>query len=158
MSTERDTSSQPLRIHEQTDRDRPVVLHPEDDDLFVRTGQQVIQACHLDISIEVWLDEFRSMLNEVAQWCNEHQNGVRACYAAPRGGSIGLYFVPQSESFDFDLADLLAPLNRDLVKKYNVGMIEIHQIPQHELDRFIPPNTKRVVFPHEPGAHQAVET
>ena len=38
-----------------------VVLRPSDNDLFLRTGKQVIDACKLDISIELWIHELASM-------------------------------------------------------------------------------------------------
>jgi len=152
MNVERETSSDAIRIRAQGDGDRPVVLHPEDDDVFVRTGRQVIEACRLGISIEVWMHEFREMLERVRQWSRTHEARVQACYAAPRGASIGLYFIPRTEGFDFDLADDLAPLNRDLVKSFNIGMIEIHQIPERERDRFISPDAVRTVFPDAQSA------
>lgn len=152
MSVKRKKTSEAIRIRAQGDGDRPVVLHPEDDDVFVRTGRQVIEACRLGISIEVWMHEFREMLGHVHRWAQQHGSRIRACYAAPRGASIGLYFVPRTETFDFDLAEELAPLNRDLVKAFNIGMIEVHQIPERERDRFISPEAVRTVFCDAQGA------
>lgn len=157
MGTKRNISQQPLHINANADGNRPIVLHPEDDDLFIRTGRQVIEACQLGIGIGVWLEEIHSLLEAVGKWAADHHQHVRACYASPRGGSIGLYFVPRSNSYDFDLADKLAPMNREWVNQFNVGMIEIHQLPENQVDRFILPNTKRIVFPNDRIPHQAVE-
>ena len=157
MSSDQDTKRQPIHIGETADGDRQFVIHPSDDDLFIRTGQQVIHACQLGISIEVWLDELRSLLDAVEEWATEHNEHIFACYAAPRGASIGLYFVAQTSSFNFDLADMLAPMNREWLKQFNVGMIEVHQIPESQVDRFILPHTKRVVFSNDRSAPQAMD-
>lgn len=126
-------------IREEADGERQYVLHPEDDDLFVRTGRQVIEGCRLGISIEVWLDELRAMFDSVHEWVKEQGLASRivACVAVPRGVGTGLFFVPRGESFDFDLADQLAKLNINLMRQFNVGPVEIHQLPEDELDRFV---------------------
>ncbi|MFP4354446.1 MAG: hypothetical protein ACLFUJ_04920 [Phycisphaerae bacterium] len=36
---------------------------------------------------------------------------IEACYAVPRGGRISLFFVPESEAFDFGLADDMTQLS-----------------------------------------------
>ena len=40
-----------IDIREDRDGERPVVLRPDDNDLFVQTGRQVIRACRLSIAI-----------------------------------------------------------------------------------------------------------
>ncbi len=128
------------------DGERPVLLHPDNDDLFVRTGRQVIEACRLGISIELWLSEFNAMLEEARHWAEQRAAKVRACFCAPVNSRVVLYFVPNSKSFDFDLADGLAELNAELVKRFNVGMVEIHQVPWEELDRFVDIESSRRVY------------
>ena len=123
-----------------------VILHPEDNDLFMRTGKQVIEACRLGISIEVWIDEFNNMVSDVAQWAKKHAERVNACYCVPTGPRITLFFSPQSISFDFDLAEMLAELNADLIRKFNVGMVEVRQIPLQQIDRFLDPRKARLVY------------
>jgi len=128
-----------------------VILHPEDNDLFMRTGKQVIEACRLGISIEVWLNEFAAMAAEVAQWAGRHAERVRSCYCVPVGARITLFFSPRSDSFDFDLAELLAELNADLNKQFNLGMVEVRQVPFQQIDRFLDPEKALLVYA-DPGA------
>ena len=145
-------------ILEDADGERQYVLHPENNDLFVRTGRQVIEGCRLGISLEVWFGECKAMFDEVLEWAKVRANQIRACYAVPRGVGIGLFFVPRSESFDFDLADHLAELNVKLVRSFNVGPVEIHQVPADEIDRFIIPKTAREVYSDADRPHQAMAT
>ena len=139
------------------DGSRQFVLHPESNDLFMRTGHQVIAACRLSISVEVWLEECVALFSYVNDWACKHKDMIAACYAIPRGDGIGLFFVPKSQSFNFDLADDLAELNRDLAQTFNVGSIEIHQVPQGELCRFVTREESRQVYSDADSPRQAVE-
>jgi hypothetical protein len=140
------TSQQPpISLDADRDAKRPVVIRPEDNDLFVRTGKQVIDACRLGISLDLWLQELGAMIGEVRKWIDERAQLVRFCYCAPRGARIALYFVPTGEEFNFDLADDLAELTTRLVKQFNVGMVESLQIPFSDIDRFLSPDVARQV-------------
>lgn len=150
MNTDSDARQRPHHIDEAEDASRAYVIQQEQsNDLLVRTGRQLIEACRLGISVEVWMDEFRDMVEAVRAWIADRTDRITACYATPRGGSIGLFFVPAKDAFDFDLADELATLNRELLKQFNVGIVEIQQIPADETPRFIPPDAAVSVYPHE---------
>lgn len=147
----------PVHIDGAKDADRPVVLRPTDDDLFVRTGRQVIEACRLNISIEVWLSELNAMLAEVGEWATERAEQVEACYCAPRGTRTVLFFVPTAGRFDFDLADALAELSGRLVRDFNVGMVETHQVPGDEVERFLDLQSAQLIYGEHRRAHPPVE-
>jgi hypothetical protein len=146
-----------VRLTEGQDDQRQFIINPGDDDLFVRTGKQVIDACRLGISVEVWFHELSSMLQHVRQWTQNRKEAVRACFCVPRGTRVVLFFIPTSGQFNFDLADQLAKLNGELVKQFNVGMVEVGQIPWDELDRFLDPTKAKQIYGEQPGSHQAVE-
>lgn len=133
-------------IHLDKDGERAYVLNPGNDDLFVRTGRQIILDCQLNISIEVWRKELSDMFDHVSQWSREHASQVEACYALPRGAKIVLFFVPTSPGYHFDLGDELTTLDMELARQFNVGVIEVGQIPGHEVARFIDPDTTRRVY------------
>jgi hypothetical protein len=144
-------------ISEDVDGGRQYILHPENNDLFVRTGRQVIEGCRLSISVEVWLDEIKAMFDYLHTWVQEQGLGrIVACYAVPRGIGTRLFFVPRGDSFDFDLADLLARLSIQLMQKFNVGPVEIHQLPWDELDRFVVPEMAVEIYSDAGRAHQTV--
>lgn len=151
------TSAKPIHIDAADDGERSVVLHPGNEDLFVRTGRQVIADCHLAISLQVWLEELAGMLESVRQWIEERPGRVRVCYCVPKGSRVVLFFSPVSEGFDFKLGRELADLNSHLVQTYNVGMVEVRQVPWGELDRFLTPETARRVYGDQRTAHPAVE-
>lgn len=149
--------AEPIKIAAAQDADRQVVLHPSDDDLFIRTGRQVIEACGLHIGIELWLEELKEMINCVKQWCETHANAIDSCCVAPLGPRIAVFIIPTKETFDFDLADELADLNVALVQRFNLGMVETHQIPLTELDRFVDISIAKWVYGSKPTTHRTVE-
>lgn len=144
-------------IYELGEERREFVLHPENNSNFVRTGRQIIEACQFDISISDWCEELKNMLEKVAIWSKKHADKVLACFATTYGAGIGLFFIPQSETFDFDLADELAQLTLILVRKFKVGMVESHQIPVSELDRFLIRENTCVVYTDANITHKPVE-
>lgn len=157
MTVPKPSKPAPVTIRNDVDGDRPFILHPEDSDLFVRTGRQVIDACGLHVSVELWLREMNAMLHAVRAWAEAHADAVRSCFAAPLGSRMAVFVVPQGKQFNFDLADELASLNIHLVKEFNVGMVELHQIPFEEIDRFIDPANARWVYGEQPAPHPTVE-
>jgi hypothetical protein len=149
---------EPKRIHHSEDEAREYLIHPADDDLFVSTGQQVIAACQLGISIRVWVQELDQMLADVREWAMARQERIGSCYSVPKGSRILLFFVPTSDSFDFDLADELVTLNGELVRNYNIGFVEVHEVPAAEYDRFFTTDNARWVYGKRLGTPQTMET
>ena len=133
-------------INEAKDGEASYVLHPDDNDLFFRTGKQIIESCQLGISIEVWIDELNSMVEHVRAWASGKNDRVRTCYCTPKGTTVVLFFSPNSAAFDFDLADCLSVLNLELIQKFNVGMVEVHQIPWNEIDRFVDTESTKLIY------------
>lgn len=131
------TNSNLAHIREDRDADTRFVIHPESDDVFVRSGKQVVASCQIGISLEVWLGELNELFMTIADWCKGHAS-IRAAFAQPIGSRIAIYVAPSSSSFDFDLGDELADLNISLARKYRIlGMIEVLQIPWDDKETFI---------------------
>jgi hypothetical protein len=146
-----------ISIDEATDGGRQVLLRPQDNDLFIQTGQQVISACRLGISIEVWLKEMKSMFESVAKWAEKRKDVIEGCYSVPRNSQMVLFFVTTSDQFDFELAEQLVELNTHLLTEFNIGMVEVQQIPFKEADRFIDTEAARRIYGSNPESHRPVE-
>ena len=139
------------RIDHLHDAQRPFVIAPENRDLFVRTGRQVIAACNTQLKIERWLEVYEAMLGSVRDFAEEHAGHVAECYAVPRDAKTVLSFVPKSKEFDFDLADELAALQFDFQQRFEnvVGSIEVGQVPAWDLRRFLDPDEAQRIYPDE---------
>lgn len=145
MSTETQPSDN-RHIHSDRDADQQFVLHPANSDLFVRTGRQLIEGCQLSISLDVWIKELQGMFAHVAEWCGKRDRQVAGCWAAPRGNKVQLFFVPVGEQFNFDLAEELADLNREIMNNFNIGAIEVGQIPASQIERFLDPEKASQIY------------
>ena len=131
----------PLHLDAVKDHARPVVMRPANQDLFVQTGGQVIAACRLRISLDLWLQEIGDMLQYVEEWVRQRDERVSGTWVTPRSTKTVIFVSPQGNRYDFDLTDELVALNDDLSKRFNVGQIEVLQIPLGELDCFVDPET-----------------
>lgn len=96
--------------------------------------------------IELWLEEIQGMVAEVANWAERNAKRVRSCYCSPSGSNVMIFVSPSSDSFDFELAAELADLNSTLLRQFNIGNLEIHQIPWKEADRFIDFTSSRRIY------------
>jgi len=151
-------SSSDIHLHENHDGERRYIIHPGDNDIFVRTGRQIIDACQLRISLEVWYDEFTQMLEFINTWCGQNSDAVRSCVCTTRAARVMLFFAPKSESFDFVLEDKLTDLDIQIRGKFSVGTVELGQIPVNEMDRFVVIEDSKQVYGECPGSSPAMRT
>lgn len=150
MASRSNTGQEPGVINEQHDGSRDFLIRSSNDDLFMRTGKQIIEHCRLGISVETWMKEVHDLFGQVQEWCEKRHDKVRCCYAAPTA-KVTLFFIPTSEAYDFDLGEDLANLTVTLVQNYNVGMIETRQVPWSERERFIRDESSRAIYGQPPG-------
>lgn len=146
-----DASKSAARIDHEQDGQRSYVIAPENLDLFVRTGRQVIAACNTQLKIERWLEVYSAMLGSVRDFAVEHHDLVAECYAVPRNAKTVLSFVPKSKSFDFALASFLAELQFDFQERFAnlVGAIEVGQVPSWDVDRFLDREESQRIYSDE---------
>lgn len=158
MSQAQSKCPSPIVIREEGQGERPVLLWPKDDDRFIRTARQVVEACELNIGFEVWLDELEALAAHVAAWASSRSAQILECYCVLRGTKTVFFFVPASPSYDFDLGEAMGGLSEDAAGKFNVGAIEFRQVPSTEKFRFFSPDTARRVYGEAAGPHSAVAT
>jgi hypothetical protein len=154
MANTKTTNSAKVTVSEL---DPNVILRPADNDLFVQTGKQVIDACKLNISIELWSHEIAGLIAHVLDWTKKYAGRIQSIYLAPRSTKMSLFVCPASDTFDFDLADDLTTLNTLLLKTFNVGMVEILQVPSDEIERFVDEGRAKLLYGGQAEPHQSVE-
>jgi hypothetical protein len=148
-------SSAPVHVHQS---DEKVLLHGPQDDIIMRTGKQIIDACELHTSLDLWRHEFNDMLDFVKDESQKFSSQIEACYLSPRGTKLLLIFIQISPSFDFELADKLTELGINLRNRFNVGFTELMQVPSREADRFIDFNGAVHVFGKSAESYQTDAT
>lgn len=92
-----------------------------------------------------------------ASWAEKRKSLIESCYSVPRSSGMVLFFVTRSGQFDFELAWELVDLNTHLTTEFNIGMIEVQQIPFKEVDRFIDPEAARKIYAGNSKPHPTVE-
>lgn len=81
MTQQERTGNGSQTIHHEVDADRQFLMHPQDNDLFVRNGRQIIDACRLSISLEVWVEEMKALGHFIRKWCEERSSKLVKCQA-----------------------------------------------------------------------------
>lgn len=144
------------------DGGRFVLFTPENQDRFLMTCVDAINAAHLGQSAVVLADEITQLLQFTAEWVRENVlDKIEACYVTLREGQVVFFFVPKSRSFDFELSDLLTKLDLSIVEKYDVPC-EVMQVPSEDLGNFVEVSSEFVVSLdvqalQERPAHQQVD-
>lgn len=146
-----------LHLHEGQVADKKIVVHPTNDDLFVLTGKQMIASCSLSVSIETWLGELELAREAIDEWCQKHSSKIIAAYLIPRPSQLAVYLVRDAGRFDFDLADESTELVTDLIRDYNLGMVELFQIPPNEVERFVDVSYNQPIYGSGNPTHRPME-
>lgn len=93
-------------------------LHPQNEDVMIQSGRDIIRACGLQVSVNVSWDEVNSMREWLAKWCEQRSDRVTAAVVSP-SVCVRVSFLTKGEQFDFDLADEIAELSRELPHQFN---------------------------------------
>lgn len=136
-----DQQKDTLSINEAKDGDRSIMLHCEDGDVILSNGKQIISDSKHRIRHEDWRQEVHSLFEYVQKWVASGAANVRSWILILRDSQLCLFFCPEGESFDFDLAEKLAGLGSHIARNYSsAGAIEILQVAFSERDRFFNPD------------------
>ena len=131
-------------IHELQHAARQFRIITSSEDILHRTGQQIVAACQLQISVAAWHQNFELMIQHVAAWCEERADKIVAGLVNLRNDKTVFYIIPKSDEFDFELGREQAILDIYLNTRGGIGYAETRQIPVWEIQRFVSQNAYRV--------------
>lgn len=144
MSTTTETTSQKQTIHELQHAAQRYRIITSDEDIFERTGEQIVRACQLQMSVSAWRQNFALMIEHVGNWCKERSGRVALALVELRSDKAVFYIIPSSEQFDFALGLEQADLDIFLNTRGAIGYVETRQVPAWEIERFVAPEAYRV--------------
>ncbi len=121
------TSTEHIRVDAQDDRQ--VVFHPLNEDRFVMTCQQAIEAVTRGIGESVREDELKGLIAHVRDWSAKNKSLVSSCHMALRDGQIAIFVATSSEHYNHELADSLTELDVDLARTFPYSDCDVAQIP-----------------------------
>ena len=112
-------------------RDGQVMVTPEDQDIFFISAEKATEACLAAVKNDERISVFKAkFLLPLHAWCAGHADRVAACYLPLPAGHIQAFIVTTSPRFDFDLAEQIAALERELAHAgWRVG---VSQLPAAE--------------------------
>jgi hypothetical protein len=131
-------------IHELQHAVEKYRIITQSEDILERSGAQLVAACKLQVSAEVWADNFNHAIRAVQEWARQWSADVAAILVEIRTDKVVFFIVPTSETFNFRLAEAQSDLDHDLLTRFGIGYVESRQIPGDELDRFVSPLALRV--------------
>jgi hypothetical protein len=131
-------------IHELQHAAQQYRIITVNEEIILRTGEQIVRACQLQISASAWQQNFSLMAEHVSKWCEKRRSEISLALVDLRSEKIVFYFVPRSDQFDFNLATEQAELDIFLNTRGAIGYTESRQVPGWELDRFVSDRAFRV--------------
>jgi len=119
-------------------------LIDNNEEFYERTGEQIVRACKMQISVQVWADNFRATLNTIYHWADGQPGKIEKILCEPRSDKVIFFVVPTSDEFDFDLGFAQATLDVTLNTQCNIGYAETRQVPRWDLKTFVSPEAMMI--------------
>lgn len=128
--------------------DGEVVVTPKDRDIFLISAEKATEACHEIVQREKRIELFESeFLIPLFQWCVERSERIRACYVPFPESHIQVFVVTDAPQFDFELAEEIAALERNLAQKgWRVGVYQLPNTDDETLATFCNPEGALQVY------------
>ncbi|MCG8408852.1 MAG: hypothetical protein MI923_26910 [Phycisphaerales bacterium] len=109
--------------------ERSVLISPENEDRFVLSCKETIQAVQSGLGEIAFQAELKELIKHISEWVTKRIESLHACYLASRDGDLVVFSVPKSDQYDNLLADELTELDVELAEKFQYWRCQVVQIP-----------------------------
>ena len=129
------SSKEPVRL---SYRDGQIMVMPEDQDAFFISAEKATEACREAVRMDERISAFKEkFLLPLHAWCDQRGKQVSACYLPRPAGHLQAFIVTSSPRFDFQLAEEIAALERELANAgWRVGVSQLPHADNHSLATF----------------------
>lgn len=115
-----------------------VIVTPGDEDRFVITAQNAVEACkesHLkNQALQIFKMELLAPLNE---WCTKHEQEIDSCYIPMSYRQVQVFVITKSQKYDFVLGEALSALELFFVDKgWRISILQLPKSEEEELHTF----------------------
>jgi hypothetical protein len=126
---------EPIRLSYQ---DGQIMVTPEDQDIFFISAEKATEACRDAVRMDERVTAFKEkFLLPLHAWCAQRADRVAACYLPRPAGQIQAFVVTTSSRFDFNLAEEIAAVERELAQAgWRVGVTQLPGAEHHSLATF----------------------
>jgi hypothetical protein len=107
-------------------RSGQVLVIRRDEDRFILTAQEAVEACHAANESVRFSHQFGELLELLAHWIDQNKSRVHRAQIAVRESDL-LFLVTQvSEAYDDELMEKLAGLDLDVANRESLSLIKLN--------------------------------
>ena len=143
-------TSQPVRL-DYFEKDRQVVIRPKDNDVFVRSVEQIIETCDIgERTLRRALQfkkQFEDLLQKLAQWLTANNHRVHKAFLTMREGRLLFLVIKIGPRYDDELEDSLTDLDIAVATSPELDMLRLDvlclpEVSMEAAHSFLPPPLK----------------
>lgn len=143
-TTPQTTPSTTKVIDERQDAAAQYRIITADEDIIHRTAEQLARASKMQMTAEVWADNFWSMVEHVQGWAEQRKARLQQVVVEFRSDKVVFGIIPACDEYDFDLGFEQAELDTYMNTRGNIGYVETRQVPRWDVTTFVCPSAWRV--------------
>ena len=107
------------------DTDKTVVITPADNDRFVLTVQEAIEACRAQSNQGKFRQQFDILMNTLAEWLKENDAKISRSYMTIRDAGLLFLVVRKNIVFDSDFEDILTDLDIKIARDVQLDLVNL---------------------------------
>ena len=130
---------QPVRL-DYSEKNRQVVVCPKDNDMFVRSMEQIVEACVVhERTLQRafrFKDQLDGLLKKLAQWLLDNKHRVHKAFLAPHEGGLRFLIIKIGARYDGDLEDSLTDLDIAVATspEFDLLQLEVLCLPEVSME------------------------
>ena len=107
------------------EKNKRVVVIPEDEDRFILTVEAAIRACNVAVEYSAFMPVFRNLLTRLGEWTRQHKKQILDAYLTVRDNELMFVIVKKTREYNRALEDLLTSLDIRIAQDKDFEMIKL---------------------------------
>ncbi len=108
------SKSSVLRLNWKEDDDTKVVVTPSNQDRYVKSVKNVIEACQAQEAAERSIAQFQYLLTRLGEWVRDHHDKIAQAYVTVRDVTFLFLVVQKSKAYDAELEEALTDVDLEI--------------------------------------------
>ncbi|RKY06657.1 MAG: hypothetical protein DRP56_07035 [Planctomycetota bacterium] len=145
LQTEKNTvvSSGPVRL-KWSEKDRTVVIEPEDDDKYTMKVEEIIQTCNIKQQRSEYEYQFATLKNILGNWIHQQKDKIDKSFVTVRDTRLLFLVISKNIEYDDAIEDELTKLdwgiaNTPLLKDISLSVQSLPQCDNVVYESFLSP-------------------
>ncbi|MBI2900956.1 MAG: hypothetical protein HYY17_12290 [Planctomycetes bacterium] len=107
------------------DKNRPVVVTPDDQDRFMTTVQDAVRACRAHENSVRFNDQFQQTINRLGTWVRDHRSEILQAYVSIRDTDLLFLVETRSREYSREFEDALTDLDISIAQDSALNLIRL---------------------------------